>query len=190
MKLQIALVMFGCCSLASAEIYHYVDPVTGHEEYTNQPKCGSVRIPDGEISYKVDPALCEAKRAELRETRSKRAVVVAEMVRRHPTACTGGTAYYRKCFASVGMSVKLDGNALELRRDGYIDDEQGKRDRWKGNGCTVFSKGDRITAVTCRQSEIKGRVRFKASHSTNAFRRRLSRNRLAQRSWFVNRYFD
>ena len=38
MKLQIALVLFGFCSLAGAEIYKYVDPATGAVEYTRTPK--------------------------------------------------------------------------------------------------------------------------------------------------------
>lgn len=42
--LQIALVLFGFCSLASADIHKYVDPGTGAVEYTNQPKRGSTRM--------------------------------------------------------------------------------------------------------------------------------------------------
>jgi hypothetical protein len=48
--LQIALILFVFCSLASAEIYKYVDPATGAVEYTVSPKKGATRTGMGDIS--------------------------------------------------------------------------------------------------------------------------------------------
>ncbi|TAF98936.1 MAG: DUF4124 domain-containing protein [Betaproteobacteria bacterium] len=57
-------------SIAQAEIYKYVDPVTGAVEYTNQPKKGATRLSTGETLSEIPtgnrPARAKGSAAEPR----------------------------------------------------------------------------------------------------------------------------
>ncbi len=143
-KSLIALLLFGAFTGAFGQKFEYTDPVTGAKYYTNQPKRDATQVAVGDElpQSQADPkATAEQKHFEF---------VATKINRRWPGACPypkhGGVG---SCLPRVGMSVTEHSLMIGLRRIGYVEDANGKVDRWAAGACRVTVKADLITSVAC-----------------------------------------
>lgn len=136
MKLQIALVLLGFCSLARAEIYKWVDPATGAVEFTNQPKRGATQMHSGDSPEELTGRVNLAKAA-------------AELNKRWPGACVLISSDRWTCFPRVGMMVNTHDFILDLMPVGFSEDARGKVEHYRRASCRVTARKKLIIAVAC-----------------------------------------
>lgn len=141
MKLFVAVCVISLATVARAEIYKYVDPVTGAAEYTNQPKRGASRVGSGDM---LSP---QAKREADAKDKKQQAALTA-LAKEHPSACRRFNDRW-SCEPRVGVNILNHFQALQMYPNGFTDDAvNGKLDIWRG-ACTARARSGVIVSVTC-----------------------------------------
>lgn len=164
MRIKLVLATFCFCQIAAAEIYKYVDPVTGAVQYSNQPKQGSTRVSSRELPTNspcskpvgllatdndVFAEYAFAAKCEKAVEAKRHAAAIAALAREYPGACSKTSTGLQHCQPRVGMHIERHAKALEMRRDGFTEDAvNGKLDRWRGV-CTAYSRRGVVVSVTC-----------------------------------------
>ena len=145
MKLFIAVCVISLATVACAEIYRYVDPVTGAAEYTNYPKKGAIRMNAGDTLSEIQNP--QAKRAADAKDKKQQAALTA-LAKEHPSACRKFKDRW-SCEPRVGVNILNHFQALQMYPNGFTDDAvNGKLDIWRG-ACTARARNGIIVSVTC-----------------------------------------
>ena len=141
MKLFVAVCVISLATVARADIYQYVDPITGAKVYTNQPTKGAIRIFSG------DTQSPQAKRAADAKDKKQQAALTA-LAKEHPSACHKFKDRW-SCEPRVGVNILNHFQALQMYPNGFTDDAvNGKLDIWRG-ACTARARNGVIVSVTC-----------------------------------------
>ena len=127
-------------------IYKCTDPATGAEEYTPSVK-DAANCVDATATVVADPKfVCDQRCQKIRATRANSA---RALNKQFPGACSQHEAGGWWCRPRVGMRVDRDQASLDLHKIGYVEDEKGKLDRWRSNGCIAMSRGNLFVSVSC-----------------------------------------
>jgi len=147
-KLLLALAMIA--GMANAQIYKYVDPVTGAVEYTNSPRNGAMRMNPTSSDALADNS-GRAKAAALKKKSREQARINSEKSAREqlsklfPKDC----ATHERCEIVPGMPVSVVVKAFTLTPTGFTHNAQGKTERFKRGGCVISGMNDRVVSIDC-----------------------------------------
>ena len=130
----------------SNTIYKCTDPATGAKEYTPQVKDGANCVGATTEVLPDRKFVCDHRCQKIRTARASSATALNKQF---PGACSQHEAGGWWCRPRVGMRVDRDQVALDLQKIGYVEDEKGKLDRWRSNGCVAMSRGNLFVSVSC-----------------------------------------
>lgn len=140
MKLITVLLVLAS-SIASAEIFEYVDPVTGAKEFTNQPKPGALLVSVGD-ERKLFAASFKAREKE--RVKNEKAAR-SELTKLYPKECPT----HERCEIVPGMPVDTVVKAFTLTPAGFTHNAQGKTERFKRGGCVISGVNERVVSIDC-----------------------------------------